>query len=86
MSILDNIINSLNGKADKDMMSFFLKQDYGFDFDYLGKLANNIVDATWMAIMGYKYYMINIEESLTIFDTPARTKILKDLYKKNGRK
>lgn len=64
-----------NGKANKDLMSFYLKNDYGFDFDDLGKLANNIVDATWMAILGYKYITNGV-------DTPARTKILKTLRKK----
>lgn len=72
-----------NGKADKDMMSFFLKKDYGFDFDNIGKLANNIVDATWMAILGYKYYKIQIEKDKNIEDSPARLKILKTLYAKN---
>ena len=71
-----------NGKADKNMMSFFLKNDYSFDLDYLGKLANNIVDASWMAILGYKYYKIYIEKSKTEHDTPARTKILKTLSDK----
>lgn len=71
-----------NGKADKDMMSYYLKQDYGFDLDYLGKLANNVVDATWMAILGYKFYKTYIEKDKTCYETPARTKILKDLHKK----
>lgn len=71
-----------NGKADKNMMSFFLKKDYNFDFDYIGKLANNIVDATWMAIMGYKYIKVCIEK--TEYDTPQRTKILQTLYKKEN--
>lgn len=70
-----------NGKADKNMMSFFLRNDYNFDFDYLGKLANNIVDASWMAILGYKYYKIHIEKA-KVYDTPARTKLLKTLYQK----
>ena len=74
-----------NGKADKNMMSFFLKNDYGFDFDYLGKLANNIVDATWMAIMGYKYYQIHVENN-KVYDTPARTKILKTLADKEKKR
>lgn len=64
-----------NGKADKKMMDFFLKEDYGFDFDYIGNLANNIVDASWMAILGYMYITNSI-------DTPARTKILQTLKKK----
>ena len=71
-----------NGKADKNMMSFFLKNDYGFDFDDLGKLANNIVDASWMAIMGYKYHKIFIDKDKKISDTPQRHKILKGLYDK----
>ena len=72
-----------NGKADKNMMSFFLKNDYGFDLDYIGKLANNIVDATWMAILGYKFYMMEVEKGSGVYDTPARTKIIKTLAKKN---
>lgn len=75
-----------NGKADKNMMSFFLKNDYGFDFDDLGKLANNIVDASWMAILGYKYYKIFIEKDKNISDTPARYKILKSLNDKEKKK
>ena len=71
-----------NGKADKNMMSFFLKNDYGFDFDGLGKLANNIVDASWMAILGYKYYQIYVEKNKKVSDTPARFKILKSLADK----
>ena len=70
-----------NGKADKSMMSYFLINDYGFDFDYLGKLANNIVDATWMAILGYKYHTIMLENQKP-YETPSRYKILKTLYKK----
>ena len=75
-----------NGKADKNMMSFFLKNDYGFDFDSLGKLANNIVDASWMAIMGYKYHKIFIEKDKKITDTPQRYKILKTLNDKERKK
>lgn len=74
-----------NGKADKDMMSYFLKNDYGFDFDYLGKLSNNIVDASWMAILGYKYYKIFIEKDDKITDTPSRMKILKSLWDKGNK-
>lgn len=65
-----------NGKADKNMMSYFLKLDYGFDFDYLGNLANNIVDASWMAILGYHYIT-------KCNDTPNRLKITKQLREKN---
>ena len=75
-----------NGKADKNMMSFFLKNDYGFDFDNLGKLANNIVDASWMAIMGYKYNEIYIKKNKKVTDTPARYKILKSLNDKEKKK
>lgn len=72
-----------NGKADKNMMSYFLQKDYGFDFDYIGKLANNIVDASWMAILGYNFYKIHVEKNKKVWDTPARTKILKTLASKN---
>lgn len=74
-----------NGKADKTMMSFFLKNDYGFDFDPLGKLANNIVDASWMAILGYQYHNIFIQKKAPI-ETPPRYKILKTLYEKQKKK
>lgn len=70
-----------NGKSDKNMMSFFLRNDYGFDFDHFGRMANNLVDASWMAIMGYSFYKIYIEK-VDFPETPARTKILKDLNKK----
>lgn len=69
-----------NGKADKNMMSFFLRNDYNFDFDYIGKLANNIVDASWMAILGYNYKKVCVQK--TGYDTPQRTKILQDVHKK----
>ena len=72
-----------NGKADKNMMSYFLKNSYGFDFDGIGKLANNIVDATWMAILGYKFYKIFIEKDKTINESVNRLKILKTLHTKN---
>ena len=67
-----------NGKADKNMMSYYLKKDYGFDFDHYGKMANNLVDASWMAIMGYRYLIMEKKP-----DTPARHKILKTLKEKN---
>lgn len=73
-----------NGTADKKMMDHYLKCDYGFDFDYIGKLANNIVDASWMAILGWHFYKIHVEKNKKIFDTPPRTKILKTLYSKNN--
>lgn len=72
-----------NGKADKNMMSFFLKDSYGFDFDNIGKLANNIVDATWMAILGYKFYKICVEKDKNIPESTNRLKILKTLATKN---
>lgn len=72
-----------NGKADKNMMSFFLKDSYGFDLDYLGKLANNIVDASWMAILGYSFYKLHVEKDKKYMETPARWKILKTLADKN---
>ena len=72
-----------NGKADKNMMSFYLKDSYGFDLDYLGKLANNIVDASWMAILGYSFYKLHVEKDKDYIETPARWKILKTLADKN---
>lgn len=45
-----------NGTADKTQMSYFLRHEYNFDFDYLGDLANNLVDATWLSIIGLNYF------------------------------
>ena len=72
-----------DGKADKSLMDYFLRKDYGFDFNYIGKLANNIVDATWMAIMGWHFYQMYLLKDLKVADTVQRTKILKQLYMKN---
>lgn len=73
-----------NGKADKKLMDYFLKQDYGFDFDYIGPLANNIVDASWMAILGYQYQNVIIKKK-SQYESPARYKILQTLYKKESK-
>lgn len=73
-----------DGKADKKLMDYFLKKDYGFDFDYIGSLANNIVDASWMAILGYKYHTIMLDGGRKM-ETPNRYKILKTLYKKENK-
>lgn len=45
-----------SGKADKTQMSYYLRAEYNFDLDYLGDSANNIVDATWLAILGFNYF------------------------------
>lgn len=45
-----------SGKADKTQMSFFLRQEKGLDFDYLGDVANNVVDACWLAQVGEAIY------------------------------
>ena len=74
-----------NGSADKKLMDYYLQKDYGFDFNYIGKLANNIVDATWMAIMGWNFYKIFVEKNKSIGVSPNRTKILKTLYSKNNK-
>ena len=73
-----------NGKADKNMMSFFLKNDFGFDFDSIGKLANNIVDASWMAILG-NHYLRYKNKDKKFAETPARLKILKALWDKENK-
>lgn len=67
-----------SGKADKSKMSYYLKENYNMDFDYIGKLANNIVDATWLAIVGYKFYEKNKSKKLTT-ETIERYKILNNL-------
>ncbi len=53
------------GKADKDKMSEFLKMYYKIDLDYIGKLANNVVDASWLAIVGYIFYVLYIDKNNT---------------------
>ena len=67
-----------SGKADKDKMSEYLKLCYDIDLDYIGKLANNIVDATWLAIVGYNFYRKFIDKK-KIKSTPERLKILTKL-------
>lgn len=67
-----------SGKADKTQMSYFLRQEYNIDLDYIGDLANNIVDATWLAIVGYKFYDKYILEN-KIKESKERTKILESL-------
>ena len=71
------------GKADKEMMSTLLKQNYGFDLDYIGKLANNIVDATWLSIVGYDYYNLFIKKTPTQSDK-TRVEILEFLFNKRS--
>lgn len=46
----------ISGKADKNQMAYQLRKEYGLDFDYLGECADNIVDASWLAIFGKDYY------------------------------
>ena len=48
-----------SGKADKTQMSYYLRRNYGFDFDFLGESANNIVDASWLAIVCYSYHELS---------------------------
>ena len=70
-----------SGKADKDMMSYYLKLDYDFDLDYIGKMANNIVDATWMAIIGYNFHKLFLEKRKILLSQP-RMVILEKLNEK----
>lgn len=44
-----------SGRADKTQMSYHLRQQTGLDFDYLGDIANNIVDAAWLINLGENY-------------------------------
>lgn len=44
------------GKADKTQMAYFLRKEYKLDFDFLGNSANNLVDATWLSIVGNAFY------------------------------
>lgn len=67
-----------SGKADKTQMSYYLRKDYNIDFDYLGDCANNIVDATWLSILGYNFYMKMIHKK-KIKDNQVRLEILNKL-------
>lgn len=71
------------GKADKDKMTELLKAEYNVDVDYIGPLANNIVDATWLSILGINYYdryILNKDINLNI----ERSKILTKINEKFG--
>lgn len=72
-----------NGKATKDDMIFMLKNQYKFDFSYIGPLSNNIVDATWLAIVGYKYYKKYIEQK-EIEERQDRLILLEKLHQQNN--
>lgn len=73
------------GKADKTQMSYYLRRDYGVDFDYLGDCANNIVDACWLSIVGTNYNRIYIQ-SKKIKLEKCREEVLKNLNKKYDKK
>lgn len=64
-----------SGKADKTQMSYYLRTEYGIDLDYLGDAANNIVDATWLSIVGLNYYN-KYKDNKKIKENEARLKIL----------
>lgn len=66
------------GHATKEDMINLLKDQYGFDFSYIGPLSNNIVDATWLAIVGYLYYKKYILKK-SIKESKDREKILEKL-------
>jgi len=70
-----------DGKADKNKMTEYLNIQYGFNFDEAGKLANNIVDATWLTIVGHDYYRKFIQKD-NFNLTPERLKILWKLHEK----
>ena len=74
-----------SGKADKTQMSYYLRKDYNIDFDYIGDSANNIVDATWLSIVGYNFYRKFIQEK-NIKLHPERLKILTKLKEKYFRR
>lgn len=73
------------GKADKTQMSYFLRRDYGVDFDYLGDCANNIVDACWLSIVGTNYNRLFLQNKKIKLDR-AREEVLKNLDKKYNKK
>lgn len=64
-----------SGTADKAQMSFFLRKNYNIDLDYLGSSANNIVDATWLSILGGLYFKKYISK-LSIKVNPQQEQIL----------
>lgn len=72
------------GNANKQNMAELLLAEYGIDLDYLGPSANNIVDATWLSIVGVDYYNKFILEQ-PIHITEQRLTILNKLYEKFGR-
>lgn len=53
-----------SGKADKIQMGYFLRKEYNLDFDFIGSISNNVVDATWLAIIG------NIFQNIFVFNKP----------------
>ena len=75
-----------SGKADKDAMTELLKNEYKIDLDYIGKLANNIVDATWLSIIGRDYYnrFLSKNNNYTDSNNYERDKILLKLHEKYG--
>lgn len=72
------------GSATKQTMSELLFKEYNIDLDYLGPSANNIVDATWLSIVGLAYYDKFIENK-DISLTTERLQILTKLHEKFGR-
>ena len=47
---------AVSGKADKNCMINSLNEEHNIDLNYIGPLANNIADATWLSIVGLNYY------------------------------
>ena len=70
----------ISGKADKNQMSYMLRKDFNKDFDYLGECADNIVDASWLAIVGtyyYRRYLLHEKFNLSKEKSEVLEKILK---------
>jgi Holliday junction resolvasome RuvABC endonuclease subunit len=66
-----------HGNADKEQMSVALKQQYNLDLDYIGSSANNIVDATWLSILGGLYFKFISNTSTQVY--PQQKEILEKL-------
>lgn len=70
----------VSGKADKNQMAYYLRQEFNLDFDFLGESADNIVDATWLAFVG-ECYSKRYNENARIVLTKDRSATLEKIQK-----
>lgn len=75
----------ISGKADKNQMAYQLRQEFNLDFDFLGECADNIVDASWLAILGAFYYRrYHLNDKITL--TKERSATLEQILKGKNNK